>query len=311
MSDKSKKPSSLSGAYQDALLRHLEETNRRIAMLEAEVQRLSPGNGPAMGSDGLKLNSLENFSTPMDRLDRLESIVKAHNSELVATNVRIAGMRLDRQFLKAPWFALQRLWPKKPKAPQPAVAISAASTSPQQSVQSAEEATIDVVVVCPVYPGGNRAYGGEFIQKRVIAYRDAGLVVHVLEVNPKRTDMSVGMKDDVEVLRCGLDRAREFMAEKKIRHLAVHQLERPLWDVLSEFIDEIEISVWVHGFEARHWRELEFNYSETELETLEPLLEEVTAERRTTMREVLGEPRVRKIIVSEFMRSVAEDFTEQ
>lgn len=245
---------------------------------------------------------------PQDRLERLENASRVHTREFETVHRRISTMRIDRQIRIAPGYLLGKFRKK-----QPALVNMAPPKNENELVVKppVKKESYDVVVMCPVYPGGMRPYGGEFIFKRVKAYAEAGLNVCVLEVNPKRKDEQDHKVSGVRVLRCGLDRTREFLSDSGHKTIAVHQLERPLWDVIKPFRTNIPITVWIHGFEARHWRELEGNYSQNDLKTLEKILDDVTEERKKTMSEVLLDPKVKKIFVSDFMKGVTEKFTEQ
>jgi glycosyltransferase involved in cell wall biosynthesis len=66
--------------------------------------------------------------------------------------------------------------------------------------------------------------------------------------------------------------------------------------------------VWIHGFEARDWRELEFNYTAREISEQASKLDAIIFERRETIRDVFVTRSAEKIFVSSFMKTIAEDF---
>jgi len=305
MSKNSRVHQNFSKLYESAMLDQLMLMSKNVEYLKNELRVANAKAGrPA---EVPPLTKSVDF-LPQDRLERLENETRAHKREFETVHRRISTMRVDRQLRIAPGYLLGKFRKKQPvlidMAP-PKNNNESAITSP------VENEPYDVVVMCPVYPGGMRPYGGEFIFKRVRAYAEAGLNVCVLEVNPKRKDEQDHKVAGIRVLRCGLDRTREFLSKSPHKTIAVHQLERPLWDVIKPFRSDMPITVWIHGFEARHWRELEGNYSQSDLKKLKKILDDVTEERKGTMSEVLLDPKVKKIFVSNFMKGVTEKFTGQ
>lgn len=139
-------------------------------------------------------------------------------------------------------------------------------------------------------------------------YKEAGLsptVVEVAAVNKTRSEHKV---DDVPVVRLSADQLGGFLEVNDFRSIGAHSVEKPVWDTLAPLVSHVPITVWVHGFEARDWRELAFNFTDAELETLRPRLDAANTQRAATMESVLSNPKVTKIFVSEFMKSVAEKF---
>jgi glycosyltransferase involved in cell wall biosynthesis len=311
MNKKSRLYQNFDQLYEDALQDHMIGMNDKLVLLQQEISSLrSSSLGSARGPMTDISAAMVDF-LPKDRLDRLENSNRAIVRELQYIHQRISGMRIDRQIRIAPSYIWKKLRKDEPQLIAMAPPKAPTKPSAPQREKYARKSAYDVVVMCPVYPGGMRPYGGEFIFKRVKAYARAGLKVCVLEVNPKRSDEQDHEVAEVRVLRCGLARATEFLAQTPPpKAIAVHQLERPLWDVIKPYRNKIPTTVWIHGFEARHWRELEDNFSYQELKTLQKTLDEVTEVRRETMREVLSDAAVKKIFVSAYMRSVTEKFTD-
>ena len=294
--------------YADANARQFDEMALQIQHLQQEISRLQKISNvkPAVSlAEAYKRTD----TSSQDRIERVEAMCAQLVNEIHSAHVRVSGMRLDRQIIAAPKY----LWDKIIRRQKPLLDLSPSTdiSSLDSEVKQAEITRIDVAVICPVYPGGIRAYGGEFIQKRVRAYAAAGLKVCVIEVNPKRGDEQDHNVNGVRVLRCGLARLKSFINDDAPLQLAIHQLERPVWDVVKPYVKPNNVTVWIHGFEARHWRELEDNFSKEELVKLEKILDDITEERRQTMQEVLSNEDVRKVFVSTFMKGVAEEFSGQ
>lgn len=168
----------------------------------------------------------------------------------------------------------------------------------------------DILLLCPAYPGGSRTYGGEFIQRRVEGYLRAGLSVSVIEIDLSRSETQEDDINDVSVLRCNLQSAADYIALENPKQLVAHQVKKPIWNILKPWLDHVNITIWIHGAEARHWRELESSYSSQEISNLKPQLDRQTQDRKETMTEILNTAQVKKIIVSQFMAKTVQAFTK-
>ena len=92
--------------------------------------------------------------------------------------------------------------------------------------------------------------------------------------------------------------------------IAIHSIEKPVWSTIKLFINQASILVFVHGFEARDWKLLKFNYSKNELKSLRSRLNQANTERRETMSEVFKNKNINVVFVSEFMKTVAQNFAK-
>jgi len=282
-------------AYDNALFDQIDSLSRRLDTLErilAVLRDESPKRTKEL------VESIAS-ARPKDRIERLELEIEWLRSELVRVDTRAGLMRIDRQFRLLPkWVALKYHNWRTTKEP-----ASSRRTSPTKSAKKS------LIVVCPVYPGGERPYGGEFIRNRVVLYTQNGFDVTVVQSSPTTSVEVEDESDGYRIVRTTPEGLYATIDRTNSQHICVHQLEKPIWDVIKPFTEHISTSVWVHGFEARDWRELKFNYSEDELKTRLPALEAANKQRRETMSSVFADRKIAKIFVSNYMKSVAEEFT--
>lgn len=166
-----------------------------------------------------------------------------------------------------------------------------------------------LAIICPVYPGGKRAYGGEFVMRRVEAYLDRhGIKPTVIEVSVNNSEPMRHMVDGIDVLRVDPKTLGQVIKISRIDIFGVHSMEKPVWEQIEPHLKSTPLILWVHGFEARDWRELKFNFTAAQLKTLAPRLDAASMERRATMRAAFAHPQVTPIFVSKFMQGVAEKF---
>lgn len=246
-----------------------------------------------------------------EAVDILRKDVGALKSELSRVNQRAANMRIDRQaklivqrvFKGPPRTAVTKVAKAEPKSKADKARLQAAKVVTQNMTVKAQ-----IALICGAYPGGMRDYGGEFIQRRAEAYLAAGLSIVVVEVSAGTKTLLRHNVHGVDVVRINPAGLGKLLRLSKIKKFALHSVEKPVWTLVKPYIDKASAVVWVHGFEARRWEELAFNFSEEDLKTLRPRLENANRDRMETMREVFTHPNVQTVFVSDYMRSVAEDF---
>ncbi|MDJ0768354.1 MAG: glycosyltransferase family 4 protein [Ilumatobacter sp.] len=168
-----------------------------------------------------------------------------------------------------------------------------------------------IMVICPRYPGGRYPYGGEFVRARVRRYAEYGIRTHVVvtDLNGRRVRTSV--VDGVKVHRTSREMVAGLVDQLEPVLIGVHHMEPALWEVLQPFASTLPFVVWVHGFEARDWRELAFNFDEDYLREHREFLDELNRTRRSAMSEVFESENIHTVFVSHFMQGIAEDFVRR
>jgi len=277
----------------ERLLAHLTDLEDRIS----ETEIYGTGN---------RISSRKKSAPGRD----IESRISALQSELIKVNNRAASMRLDRQFRLAVLRILSKIIP------------GFNIVSPEEKmehkkelnrVQTLRKMTVEApfAILCGAYPGGDKAYGGQFIKSRLDFYYRNGLKPVVIEVSPHTKELIRHQVDGVDVLRVNSSGLSKVMRLSKVDVFGVHSIEKPMWKTIQPFLENKPLFVWVHGFEARAWEELSFNFSEEELLTLRPRLDNANDERRETMSEVMTRPNTHMIYVSNYMRTIAENFAQE
>lgn len=217
-------------------------------------------------------------------------------------NDRAANMRLDRQVKLGLARAKNRVVKSASEKKQP---LDKSNFTDVELIMSPEA---DILIICPIYPGGARAYGGAFIEKRALGYKEAGHKVVVVEVNAGTRKLLSHEVNGVSVIRLNPAGLQKLLRQCNVKQIAAHQVEDPIWQSLKQHTKSIPTTIWVHGFEARKWENLSFNFTDTELETLRPRLENANITRKRVMGEIFSDNNVQVVFVSKFMRAIAEDF---
>lgn len=261
----------------------------------------------SLETNGMSARTVQ--STP--NLIQIRNEISTLKTTLNHVNERAGNMRLDRQAKEI----VKRLLPNKKKLkvkakPAPKSELELRREQDRVKVQKDMTVNAGVLIVCPSYPGGMRDYGGEFVQKRAESYRKAKLRPAVVEVTANRKVLDRDIVNGIDVIRINPAGLRKVLKLSKFKTIAIHSIEKPVWSTLKSLADTVPMTVFVHGFEARDWKLLEFNFDKTELKTLRPRLEKANADRRQTMSEVFKHKNIDVVFVSEFMRNIAEDFAD-
>lgn len=123
----------------------------------------------------------------------------------------------------------------------------------------------DVLLLTNHYPSYDDLYRNGFVHSRVQAYREQDVHVDVFRLR-KGQPISWHEFQNVDVTTGSQEALRCMLASGAYRHILVHFLDQSMWEVLREFIDDICVTVWVHGAEVQPWWRRVYNYqSESDL----------------------------------------------
>lgn len=122
----------------------------------------------------------------------------------------------------------------------------------------------DVLLLTNHYPSYEDLYRNGFVHSRVKAYKEESVNVDVFRF---RKDQAISWHEfqDVDVITGSKVALRRLLEGGQYRHVLVHFLDAEMWEVLETFVNEIKITVWVHGAEVQPWWRREYNY-QTEIE---------------------------------------------
>ncbi len=122
------------------------------------------------------------------------------------------------------------------------------------------------LVVANDYPDVGREYGNGFVHRRIKHYQAAGVQVDVVLAAPSRP-RRVYEYDGVRVLSGDGSEITEVLQRQRYANASVHFLNELMWTHLEPFAGELDLHVFLHGYECDRWIRRVFNFSSgTELE---------------------------------------------
>lgn len=117
----------------------------------------------------------------------------------------------------------------------------------------------DVLLLTNHYPSYDDLYRNAFVHSRVRGYQEHGVNVDVFRLR-RNQPLAWHEFQNVDVTTGSQDALRRILASGRYRHVLVHFLDQEMWDVLKDFIDDIRVTVWIHGAEVQPWWRREYNY---------------------------------------------------
>ncbi len=117
------------------------------------------------------------------------------------------------------------------------------------------------------YPSYQDLYRNGFVHSRVRAYRElGGITPDIYRLRPEH-DVSWHEFQNIDCMSGSAEQLDLMLRSGQYDHVLVHFLDEAMWRVLERHVDQVRVTVWVHGAEVQPWWRRTFNYStEEELE---------------------------------------------
>lgn len=126
----------------------------------------------------------------------------------------------------------------------------------------------DTLVLAKQYPSYDDLYKYGFLHSRLRSYKQHDKVVDMFRISLDNSKFGFSEFESIDVFTGNANNLREVLHSSHVKKVLIHILDKNMWSVIEEFIDDLEVHVWVHGSEAQVWQrrsyELE-NLSESEV----------------------------------------------
>ncbi|BBB30256.1 glycosyl transferase family 1 [Neptunomonas japonica JAMM 1380] len=114
------------------------------------------------------------------------------------------------------------------------------------------------LVLTKQYPSYEDLYKYGFLHSRIRAYKESGVDVDIFRIN--NNEKGVREFEGIDVISGDKDLLDSTLAAGHISHVLVHMLDSNMWNVLKKYIENLKVTVWVHGAEIQHWKRREFEF---------------------------------------------------
>ncbi|GAA1119056.1 glycosyltransferase family 4 protein [Citricoccus alkalitolerans] len=122
------------------------------------------------------------------------------------------------------------------------------------------------LVIANDYPDIGREYGNGFVHRRLLHYIDSGIDVDVVLAAPSQ-ERRIYTFDGVRVLVGRGPEIAAVLSRQEYRSVSVHFLNALMWRHLVPFLPDLDLHVFLHGYECDRWIRRVFNFGKgTDLE---------------------------------------------
>lgn len=118
----------------------------------------------------------------------------------------------------------------------------------------------EFLIVTNNYPSYGDVYRNSFIHSRVKAYKKRKLPIDVLKIAP-RFQKGFQEFEGIDVISSNdFKELHTIIQSKNYKKILIHFLDRDIWEVVKNYINEKKTIVWVHGSEIQPYHRRDYNY---------------------------------------------------
>lgn len=111
----------------------------------------------------------------------------------------------------------------------------------------------DTLVLAKQYPAYDDLYKYGFLHSRLRAYKKSDELVDMFKISALG-EFGFSEFESIDIFTGDLQNLRDTLKSGQFQRVFVHILDRNMWSILEEFVDQLEIVIWVHGSEAQVWQ---------------------------------------------------------
>jgi len=116
----------------------------------------------------------------------------------------------------------------------------------------------ETLLISNNYPSYDDLYKNGFVHSRVKAYKSRGKKIDVFRF---KTEQAVSWHEfqNIDVITGGEQALSSLLESGRYKTVLVHFLDNHMWSILSKYIDDTKVVVWLHGAEIHPWYRRKFN----------------------------------------------------
>ena len=115
------------------------------------------------------------------------------------------------------------------------------------------------LVLTKQYPAYDDLYRYGFLHSRVRGYKEHGLLVDVFRITNESGQVYREF-EGIDVASGDAQLLDDTLKTGRYKHVLVHMLDENMWRVLERHLDQIKVTVWVHGAEIQVWQRRAFEF---------------------------------------------------
>lgn len=145
-----------------------------------------------------------------------------------------------------------------------------------------------ILVLSKQYPAYDDLYRYGFLHTRVRAYMREHRPVEIFRIS-NQPGQPYREFENIDVASGDADLLRNTLKTGRYKHVLVHILDTNMWNVLKDFLDTIQVTVWAHGSEIQLWPRRAYEFSDLTNEEI-ARKKKLSNNRKSFWKTVLGHP---------------------
>ncbi|NRB79870.1 MAG: glycosyltransferase [Saccharospirillaceae bacterium] len=121
----------------------------------------------------------------------------------------------------------------------------------------------EILVLTNNYPSYDDLYKNAFVHSRVKAYKTKNINVDVFRFKAEQ-EVSFHEFEDIDVTTGSVEVLSKQLENNKYKHILVHFLDEAMWEVIKHKLDNLKVTVWVHGADIQDYHRRAFMHETTQ-----------------------------------------------
>ncbi len=126
----------------------------------------------------------------------------------------------------------------------------------------------DTLVLTKQYASYNDIYKYGFLHSRIKSYVAEGKNVDIFRLKPNCRKF-FDEYENIDVASGDHELLSRTLETGQYKNLLVHILDRKMWETISPFIHQLNVTVWIHGAEIQHWSKRDFDFEALDQDGIE------------------------------------------
>ena len=117
------------------------------------------------------------------------------------------------------------------------------------------------LVVTNHYPSYDDLYRNGFVHSRVRSYKEHGVNASVFRFR-ENEQVTYQEFEDIDVVTGGGEALEKILSSGSVKHVLVHFMDASMWKIISKYIDDIKVTIWIHGSDIQSFERREFLFTD-------------------------------------------------
>ncbi|MEK6266783.1 MAG: glycosyltransferase, partial [Clostridium sp.] len=127
----------------------------------------------------------------------------------------------------------------------------------------------NTLVLAKQYPSYDDLYKYGFLHSRLRAYKAHNNNVDMFKITNNTSAFGFREFESIDVFSGESRQLTSTLSSGQYKNLFVHILDSTMWNVISNFVDSLNVCIWIHGSEAQTWQSREYELEGLSVQEIE------------------------------------------